>query len=103
MVGIWHLRPYLLCDFLSSSNQEIKKDKRPTWGESNGKISVGGYIHGVYFSLTLAMTIMCLYSMVVEKLNLMDIVFVLVGILIWSVSCLMDVLVGNFAPLKKDE
>lgn len=81
----------------------IKKDKRPTWGESDGKISIGGYIHGVYFSLTLAMTIICLYGMVVGKLNLMDIVFVIVGIVIWIIACLMDVLVGNFAPLKKGE
>lgn len=81
----------------------IKKDKRPTWGESNGKISIGGYIHGVYFSLSLAMTVMCLYGMLIGKLIGADIFLVLGGIIIWSVSCLMDVKVGNFAPLKKGE
>jgi hypothetical protein len=92
-----------LISFIIFLVPRIKKDKRPTWGESNGKISIGGYIHSVYFSLSLAMTVMCLYGMLIGKLIGVYVVLVLGGVLIWSVSCLIDLLVGNFAPLKKGE
>jgi len=80
----------------------LAKDHKPSWGEPTiGKISSGGYVHSFYFSLLSAMTIVCLWAMVTGKINNDAIILsTIVGIGIWTVTCIMDIVSGNFASLK---
>ena len=81
----------------------LAKNHKPSWGEPIiGKISLGGRIHSVYFSLTLAMAMMCIYGMATRKITGIIFWTTLAGGLIWTISAIADLLTGHFDAFKKD-
>jgi len=80
----------------------LSKDHKPSWGEPEiGKISLGGHVHSFYFSLTLAMAITCVYGMITGKMTGIIFWTTLTGGLVWTISCIADILTGNFSALEK--
>lgn len=95
----------LLCiiSYITFIVPRLAKNHKPSWGEPIiGKISFGGRIHSIYFSLTLAMAIMCIYEITTGKITGIILWTTLAGGLIWALSCVADILAGHFDALKKD-
>lgn len=101
----WELLAFALSGLLSMVAffvPRLAKDHKPSWGEPTaGHISTGGYVHSFYFSLLSAMAIICLWVMINGGMTKPIFVSTLVGMVIWALTCILDIATGHFEPLKK--
>ena len=81
---------------------KINAKSRPDWGKTlNGKLTIGAISHFPYFALLSGMSAVCIFNILLGKVTKLLLILTLLGAIIYGVTVLLDIISGNFTPLKK--
>lgn len=81
---------------------KLNPESKPDWGKTlDGKLTIGAISHFPYFALLSGMSAVCIFNIILGQVTGWLLITTLMGAVIYGATFLLDIISGNFAPLKK--
>lgn len=80
---------------------KLNPKSKPDWGKTlDSKLTIGGLSHFPYFALLSGMSAVCVVNMALGNVAGWLLITTLMGGIIYGITFMLDIISGNFSPLK---